>query len=362
MRHRGRRACLKSRRPRLGAGSGVPRPDRRAVTGDLRRGGQRPLPRPASPSSAGSSGPTPKAARRCAAWCGRHRELAAAENRTIFYRCHAGLQCFAAPVRVAGRAAGALLGGRTIERAADVDDIEALTRTLELPADAVRRAVGGLALGNPRLLERAAELATRAAEALFTAERHLTAERTRTALLTSLLSLGADFARERAPHEVHAMILDAASILFDMRRACLLVRDERHGPLSPAHGVRRPGRPAPRRGARRRQPAARARPARARAVGHRGPRADLGPGVPPRNRFARRLPALRRRARPRGALRDRHPAERGGDLAARGVLPDGGARAQQRAAARDSCRGAPASSSAPTASASGSRRCCRGRR
>lgn len=167
--------------------------------------------------------------RRCAAWCGRHRELAAAENRTIFYRCHAGLQCFAVPVRVAGRAAGSLLGGRCLERAADVDDIEALTRALELPADAVRRAVGGLALCNPRLLVRAAELASRAAAALFTADRDLAAERTRTALLTSLLSIGADFARERAPHEVHAMILDAASILFDMRRACLLVHDERTG-------------------------------------------------------------------------------------------------------------------------------------
>ncbi len=69
----------------------------------------------------------------------------------------------------------------------------------------------------------------RAAEALFTADRQLAAERTRTALLTSLLSIGADFARERAPHEVHAMILDAASILFDLRRACLLVHDEATG-------------------------------------------------------------------------------------------------------------------------------------
>jgi len=129
-------------------------------------------------------------------------------------------------VRFAGRAAGALLGGRILERAADVDEIEALTRALNLPADAVRRAIGNLTIGNPRQLARAAELATRAAEALFTADRHLAAERTRTALLTSLLSIGADFARERAPHEVHAMILDAASILFDMRRACLLVHDE----------------------------------------------------------------------------------------------------------------------------------------
>ena len=171
----------------------------------------------------------PEGKRRCASWCGRHRELAATENRTISYRCHAGLQCFAAPVRIMGRAAGSLLGGRTLERAADVDAIEALTRALDLPADAVRRAIGDLALGNPRQLALAAELATRTAEVLFTADRRLGAERTRTALLTSLLSIGSDFARERKPHEVHAMILDAASILFDMRRACLLVHDESTG-------------------------------------------------------------------------------------------------------------------------------------
>ena len=142
----------------------------------------------------------------------------------------------------AGRAAGALLGGRTLERAADVDDIEALTRALDLPADAVRRAVGGLALGNPRLLARTAELATRAAEALFTADCHLNAELTRTALLTSLLAIGEDFARERAPHEVHAMILDAASILFDARRACLLfTTSARAASVCARHSAHRPG-------------------------------------------------------------------------------------------------------------------------
>jgi diguanylate cyclase (GGDEF)-like protein len=171
----------------------------------------------------------PEGGRLCAAWCGRHRELAVAESRSIFYRCHAGLQCFAAPLRIAGRTAGALLGGRTLERAVDVDAIGTLTRTLALPPDAVRRAIGGLSLDNPRLLVRAAELAGRAAEALFTAERQLATERSRVALLTSLLAIGADFARERAPHEVHALILDAAAILFDVGRACLLVLDERTG-------------------------------------------------------------------------------------------------------------------------------------
>ena len=178
-------------------------------------------------------GGDPEGARRCAAWCGRHRELAAAENRTIFYRCHAGLQCFAAPLRAAGRDVGALLGGRTLERATDVEEVEALTRPLGLPADALRRAIGGLTLDKPRLLHRAAELAERAGEALFTAESDLATARSRTALLTSLLAIAGDFAAEREPHEVQALILDAASVLFDVRRACLLVLDERTGRYLP---------------------------------------------------------------------------------------------------------------------------------
>jgi diguanylate cyclase (GGDEF)-like protein len=174
-------------------------------------------------------GTVSEGSRRCAAWCGRHRELASLENRTVFYRCHAGLECFAEPILVAGRTACVLIGGRTLTRAGDVGEVEAQTRTLGLPAGALHRAIGGLTLDHPRLLARAAELAARAAEAIFTAERHLVAERSRTALLTSLLTIGAEFVRERAPHEVHAMILDAASILFDARRACLLVPDDRTG-------------------------------------------------------------------------------------------------------------------------------------
>jgi diguanylate cyclase (GGDEF)-like protein len=174
-------------------------------------------------------GENPEGASRCAASCGRHRALAAGDNRAFFFRCHAGLQCFAVPIRAAGRPVGAILGGRTLERGADVADVRSLAAELALPAGALRQAVGALALDNPRLLARAAELAGRAAEALFTCGRRLAAERSRTELLTSLLSIGADFARERETHEVHAMILDAAAILFDVRRACLLVHDARTG-------------------------------------------------------------------------------------------------------------------------------------
>ncbi len=173
----------------------------------------------------------PEGASRCAAWCRRNRELAVAENRAVFYRCHAGLRCFVLPLRAQGRAVGAVLGGRALERAGDVDQLADLIGALSLPPEPAERAVGSLPLVSPRLLSAAADLTARAAEALFSCHHEAAAERARTKLLSSLLALGADFAREREPHEVYTMILDAAAVLFDMRSACLLVRDGERGPF-----------------------------------------------------------------------------------------------------------------------------------
>ncbi|HWR96790.1 MAG TPA: diguanylate cyclase, partial [Candidatus Methanoperedens sp.] len=170
---------------------------------------------------------TPEGARRCAAECEPQRRIALVEGRTVFFRCHAGLHCFAAPLRAGGRTAGSLLGGLALEKAADIDRVADLARALALPGDALRQAVGGLPFASPRQIARAAELATLTAETLFTAEGALVTERARAALLSSLLSLAADFAREREPLEICTMILDAAAILMDLRSACLLVLDER---------------------------------------------------------------------------------------------------------------------------------------
>jgi diguanylate cyclase (GGDEF)-like protein len=172
---------------------------------------------------------SPEGVRRCAEGCGRQREIAAAEGRTVFFQCHAGLRCFAAPLNEKGRPTGTLLGGLTLEKAVDVDRVAEVGRELDLPGDLLRQAVGSLAYSSPRLLAAAADLATRTAGALASAERSLAAERTRAALLGSLLALGADFAREREPLEVCSMLVDAAAIFLDLRGACLLVREEPQG-------------------------------------------------------------------------------------------------------------------------------------
>lgn len=172
---------------------------------------------------------SPEGERRCAEGCRRQREIAATGGHTVFFQCHAGLHCFAAARDARGRAAGTLLGGLALEKASDVDRVAAVGRELGLPDDLLRRAVGNLPYVSSRHLVGAADVATRAAEAFAATDRSLAAERARVALLRSVLSLGADFAREREPLEVCTMLADAAAIFLDLRGACLLLREEPGG-------------------------------------------------------------------------------------------------------------------------------------
>ncbi|HEY6000351.1 MAG TPA: diguanylate cyclase [bacterium] len=169
---------------------------------------------------------SPEGARRCAADCHSRRRAVRDGGATVFFRCHAGLHCFAAALPGDGEGRATLLGGLALERAGDIDLVAEIARSLELPAAALRRAVGDLPFASPRLIADAAELTTRAAETIFAGEQALAAERSRVAVLSSLLALGADLARERDPHEVCSALLDAASIVAELRGACVLVRDE----------------------------------------------------------------------------------------------------------------------------------------
>jgi diguanylate cyclase (GGDEF)-like protein len=60
----------------------------------------------------------PDKARHCDQFCGRARERALRAGETITYRCHAGLHCFAAPLRD-GQDAPVIIGGRVFISARD---------------------------------------------------------------------------------------------------------------------------------------------------------------------------------------------------------------------------------------------------
>ncbi len=55
----------------------------------------------------------------CDPYCGQAHSRAQAAGQVTFYRCHAGLHCFAAPVQIAGRKDLAIIGGRAFLQVSD---------------------------------------------------------------------------------------------------------------------------------------------------------------------------------------------------------------------------------------------------
>jgi diguanylate cyclase (GGDEF)-like protein len=61
---------------------------------------------------------SPEHVRLCDPYCGAAHSRATAEGELIHYRCHAGLQCFALPVKISGRSL-AVIGGRAFSSGTD---------------------------------------------------------------------------------------------------------------------------------------------------------------------------------------------------------------------------------------------------
>jgi diguanylate cyclase (GGDEF)-like protein len=130
---------------------------------------------------------TPRAAL-CAEFCGRARERALAEGRTVSYRCHAGLHCFAAPLRVPGEPPTlALIGGRVFLSAREYREF--LRRETEAGGALGPQAFSNLKFTEQQELEHAQQLILSAAHEILThsAEQRLLTEAGR------LLETPADF-------------------------------------------------------------------------------------------------------------------------------------------------------------------------
>jgi diguanylate cyclase (GGDEF)-like protein len=161
----------------------------------------------------------------CSAAAGR----AYRENATRHFRCRAGLECFASPIRVDGRPVGTVLGGRILEKAPDLAFFEELARSSGHPEEEVLRAVGGLRIGSARSLTRVAEMVEQTSEAVFSGAFRMHKAQKRLSLLNSLFRLGTDLTPEKDPHEVYALIVNTVSILFDVDGACLYLESPESG-------------------------------------------------------------------------------------------------------------------------------------
>ena len=80
---------------------------------------------------------SPEHVRLCDAYCGLAHKRATAEGSVVHYRCHAGLQCFALPVKISGRQL-AIIGGRAFASSNDYREFVERVRSgdlKELPSD-----------------------------------------------------------------------------------------------------------------------------------------------------------------------------------------------------------------------------------
>jgi ligand-binding sensor protein len=68
----------------------------------------------------------------CEPYCGSAFDKALESGETIRYRCHAGLQCIATPVRIEGSKPYAIIGGRAFLRTADYRSVAERMRAGDL--------------------------------------------------------------------------------------------------------------------------------------------------------------------------------------------------------------------------------------
>jgi diguanylate cyclase (GGDEF)-like protein len=171
----------------------------------------------------------PEGEKRCRDSCRSQADQARRDNRTRFFRCQAGLLCFATPIRVEGRVVATVLGGHILEKAPDSSFFQGLAGELGLPEDRVLKAVGELPLDTSRSLTRVAELVEQTSEVLFASAFHSSRAQHQLGLLSSLFQLGTDLSPEKDPHEIHALIVNTVSILFDVQGACLMLHQAEGG-------------------------------------------------------------------------------------------------------------------------------------
>lgn len=110
----------------------------------------------------------------CREFCGRARERALAEGRTINYRCHANLHCFATPLKVPGEQPSlVLLGGRVFLSAREYREF--LQREQAADHKTEPELFSNLKFTDSQELEHAQQLVVSAANEIIahTAEKHL---------------------------------------------------------------------------------------------------------------------------------------------------------------------------------------------
>ena len=171
-----------------------------------------------------------KAARAiCNEHCIRHCQTAMKGNVTVFFKCHADLECFAAPLRSGGRPIGVILGGQVLTGSPAMEKYRDLARRSGIAEKDLVKAVSRLTIGSDKVLRQAADFITGMAELVFSGWDVQSRFARKLSLLTSLFNISASLSPKMDIHEIYAMILNSLSILFDIDHGALLLPDPADG-------------------------------------------------------------------------------------------------------------------------------------
>lgn len=169
--------------------------------------------------------------------CISNCQTALRNNRTVFFRCHAELQCFATPLLAGGKPVGVILGGQVLTGSPPLEKYRNLARLCVLPEKDLMKSVSQLTIGNEKILRQSAEFVTDMAEIIFTGWEEQSHLARRLTILNNLFTLSAEFSPMMDQYELYALILNSLAVLFDLGSACLFTQDGPDRPMKAGYAL-----------------------------------------------------------------------------------------------------------------------------
>ena len=166
---------------------------------------------------------TPTGLANCRSQCGRRIAGSIREGQETIFTCYAGLHCFCTPLRADGRVIGALFGGKILTDSPDLSRYMKLAKECRLDHNLLFGAIGELRIGKREELRHAMDYLHAVGETLigeFEQSRNYAQSVSR---LFTLFHLSNDLTMVMDSHELHGLIVNSLSILFDLKGCSLML-------------------------------------------------------------------------------------------------------------------------------------------
>ncbi len=162
----------------------------------------------------------------CNAHCGKQIQLASQTQQPAFFTCYAHLNVFALPVTVNQDIKLVLLGGKRFSSYEDFSKFRDFSEELNMDPQELLKEVKEISFSDHEFLKTTAQLVQTISSALFEGLHHREKlELTSTRLMT-LFNLCTELKGIHNPKNLYPLVLSALGVLFNIRTASLLIRDE----------------------------------------------------------------------------------------------------------------------------------------